>query len=53
MKPSLLEIVQTINPGAPLLPDWVHQGAILGLQGGTDVMLDRLAEVSGLTYPWT
>ena len=39
---SLMEIVQKINPGQPELPDWVYDGAILGVQGGTDRMLEIL-----------
>ena len=30
IKPSLMEIVETLNPGQPPLPDWVYNGAILG-----------------------
>ena len=37
-----MEIVQKINPGQPELPDWVYDGAILGVQGGTDRMLEIL-----------
>ena len=33
VKPTLMEIVQTLNPGQPPLPDWVFNGAILGVQG--------------------
>ena len=40
-----MEIVQAINPGAPPLPDWVYNGAILGVQGGTDKMLGVLEQV--------
>jgi len=28
-----MEIVQALNPGQPPLPDWVYNGAILGVQG--------------------
>ena len=45
VKPSLMEIVQTINPGQTPIPEWVHQGAILGVQGGTDRMLQILNQV--------
>jgi len=55
VRDSLLEVVQAINPGQPPLPDWIHDGAILGVQGGTDLMLDFLdraedagVEVSGM-----
>ena len=30
IKPSMMEIVETLNPGQPPLPDWVYNGAILG-----------------------
>ena len=42
LKSSLMEIVQEINPGQPPLPEWVHQGAIMGVQGGTNKMLEYL-----------
>ena len=42
IKPTLMEIVQSLNPGQPPLPDWVYNGAILGVQGGTDKMLGYL-----------
>ena len=42
---SLMEIVKAVNPGMPMLPDWVHQGAIMGVQGGTQEMLDYLQQV--------
>ena len=44
VKSTLMEIVQALNPGQPPLPDWVYNGAILGVQGGTDMMLDYLDE---------
>lgn len=58
IKPTLMEIVQVgqfeesnhnnwtqaLNPGQPELPDWVYNGAILGVQGGTDTMLMRLED---------
>jgi len=46
-KPTLLEIVQTLNPGQPELPEWVYNGAILGVQGGTDTMFQfgRLTQI--------
>jgi hypothetical protein len=37
---------EAINPGQPALPDWVHQGAIIGIQGGTDRMLEVLNQVN-------
>ena len=51
VKPSLMEVVQAINPGQSLIPEWVHQGAILGVQGGTKRMLDILNQVA--YYPLT
>ena len=33
-----------MNPGQPELPEWVYNGAILGVQGGTDTMLMRLED---------
>lgn len=39
-----MSVVQKINPRQPELPEWVYGGAILGVQGGTDVMLQRLEE---------
>ncbi len=42
---SLMEIVQSINPGQPELPEWVYNGAILGVQGGTTRMLEILEQV--------
>ena len=46
-----MEVVQAINPGQSLIPEWVHQGAILGVQGGTKRMLDILNQVA--YYPLT
>ena len=46
VRQSLMELVQAINPGQPELPDWVYNGAILGVQGGTDTMLGYLQEAS-------
>ena len=45
VKPSLMEVVQSINPGQTLIPEWVHHGAIIGVQGGTERMLDILNQV--------
>ena len=45
VRDTLMEIVQAVNPGMPVLPDWVHQGAIMGVQGGTDAMLGYLQQV--------
>ena len=44
IKPTLMEIVETLNPGQPPLPNWVYNGAILGVQGGTESMLGYLEE---------
>ncbi|TRY69177.1 hypothetical protein TCAL_05612 [Tigriopus californicus] len=41
---SLMDIVQELNPGQPPLPDWIHDGAILGVQGGTEDMLGYLRQ---------
>ena len=50
VKPTLMEIVQAINPGQTPIPEWVHQGAILGVQGGTDRMLQILNQVIKLFF---
>ena len=42
---SLVDIVKDINPGQPEMPDWIYNGAILGVQGGTEQMLDYVAQV--------
>ena len=39
---TLMKTVQKINPGQPELPEWVYNGAIIGVQGGTDRMLEVL-----------
>ena len=39
-----MKTVQKINPGQPEMPDWIYNGAILGVQGGTDRMLDILRQ---------
>ncbi|ODN02052.1 Alpha-glucosidase YihQ [Orchesella cincta] len=44
---SLLSLVQKVSQvygRQPELPDWVYNGAILGVQGGTQKMLEYLAE---------
>ena len=28
----------------PLLPQWIHEGAVLGIQGGTDAMLGYIEQ---------
>lgn len=40
-----MEIVQKINPGQSPVPEWVHNGAVIGVQGGTDRMLTTLDEL--------
>ena len=47
MKDTLLDIVTSLNPGQPELPEWVYNGAILGVQGGTDAMLNYLDIAEG------
>ena len=39
---TLMEIVQKINPGQPELPEWIYNGAMIGVQGGTERMLQIL-----------
>ncbi|MCK9348579.1 MAG: alpha-glucosidase [Sphaerochaeta sp.] len=54
VKPSLLEVVQDISSllgRQPLLPDWVYDGIILGIQGGTKVLLDKLASMEAFSTP--
>ena len=31
-----MKTVQKVNPGQPELPEWVYNGAMIGVQGGTD-----------------
>ena len=38
---SPLQLVQWTNTGRQVLPDWATSGVILGLQGGTEVMMTR------------
>ena len=43
--PSMLELVQDVSAllgRQPSLPDWVHDGVILGIQGGTETCQSRL-----------
>jgi alpha-glucosidase len=54
VKPSLLEVVQDISSllgRQPLLPNWVYDGIILGVQGGTKVLLDKLALMEAVGTP--
>lgn len=51
---SLLALVSefTVYSGRmKALPDWVHQGAILGLQGGTDRVMDIWQELHAADTP--
>ena len=32
VKPTLMEVVRAISPGQPEMPNWVYNGAILGVQ---------------------
>lgn len=34
------------------LPKWFHSGAILGLQGGTDIVMDVLSSVNKTMGSW-
>lgn len=40
---SLLTSLTDLVGRQPALPDWVYDGHILGIQGGTEVMLEKLA----------
>ena len=43
--PNMLELVQDVSAllgRQPPLPDWVHDGVILGIQGGTEACQSRL-----------
>ena len=41
---ALSELMSGLLGRQPPLPDWVYDGAILGLQGGTDTVLEKLQE---------
>ncbi|MGI6702186.1 MAG: alpha-glucosidase [Christensenellales bacterium] len=52
---SYKEISRIANSARPYLPEWVHDGMILGIQGGIDVavkkaydMIDRGVKISGV-----
>ena len=51
---EVLKMVQSGQPG-PLqtIPDWVHDGAIIGVQGGTASMNDTRQKVSFRQYTLT
>ena len=42
------DVLSVIQPDGklPTIPDWVSEGAIIGVQGGTARMLDVLGKVS-------
>ena len=45
VKPSLVEVVQDISAllgRQPMLPEWVHDGMMLGIQDGTQVCLEKM-----------
>ncbi|MBQ3755285.1 MAG: alpha-glucosidase [Clostridia bacterium] len=42
---KLMGVLTEIVGRQPELPDWVYDGQILGIQGGTDVMLDKYNKV--------
>ena len=46
VKESLMDIVQSVNPGQTSIPKWAYLGAIIGVQGGTQRMLDIMNQVS-------
>lgn len=51
---SMLELVQDIGRllgQQPELPDWVHDGVILGIQGGTEVCAAKLAKAKAHGVP--
>lgn len=53
-KPSLLSVVQDISlllGRQRELPSWVYDGVILGIQGGTQVCLDKLKKAQELGVP--
>ena len=40
---ALMENITGVFGRQPMLPDWVHDGVILGLQGGTDITVEKIA----------
>lgn len=55
-KPTFLEIVQDISAllgRQRLLPDWVYDGIILGIQGGTETTLRKLERMQQAGVPVT
>ncbi len=54
MAGTMLDLVRDIGSffgRQPELPDWVHDGVILGIQGGTQVCLDKLARARAMGVP--
>ena len=48
---TLKDILRVTQPkGLPTIPDWVHEGAIIGVQGGTSRMMSVLREVMTVKY---
>ncbi|HKL60390.1 MAG TPA: alpha-glucosidase [Sphaerochaeta sp.] len=53
-KSNLLEVVQDISAllgRQPVLPDWVYDGIILGMQGGTQTCLEKLTRMQQASVP--
>ena len=53
-KDTLLEVVQDISAllgRQGLLPSWIYDGIILGIQGGTKTCLDKLARMQHSSVP--
>ena len=50
---EVLENLTSLLGRQPALPEWVYDGMILGVQGGTDVMLQKLATAKKAGIPVT
>ncbi len=53
-KPTLLEVVQDISAllgRQRELPPWVYDGIILGMQGGTEICLEKLKRMQSASVP--
>jgi sulfoquinovosidase len=53
-KDSFLELVEDITSllgRQPELPEWIYNGVILGIQGGTDICLRKLERAKALGVP--
>ncbi|MBR2590552.1 MAG: alpha-glucosidase [Clostridia bacterium] len=48
---ALMQNLSEVLGRQPELPDWVYDGMILGVQGGTQVMLDKLATAEKAGIP--